>query len=182
MTQEEERNFDTLTVSVRCEREEEIERAYAALGWTQTERTEDARYSDLAVLRLRRPHKIPHKDRLQLLQVYLEQAYNTLAIREKYKWSRSLSLGLSCGLLGITAIVAGVLCAVKAVAAAWLVCGVLTAAAGVLCAAVTAWGLRVLVPRDRTRLQKCREEANAQIAYVFAQAAALREETNGERA
>ena len=71
-------NFDYLSVSVKSDQLSRILQCYRVLGWTEVKTEDDKRYYDMSYVRLRRPHKIPNKDRLQYLQVRMESAINSL--------------------------------------------------------------------------------------------------------
>ena len=71
-------NYDYLSVSVKSDQLSRILQCYRALGWTEITTEDDKQYYDMKYVRLRRPHKIPNKDRLQYLQVRMERAINSL--------------------------------------------------------------------------------------------------------
>ena len=62
-------NYDYLAVSVKSDQLSRILHCYRALGWTEIKTEEDRQYYDMNYVRLRRPHRIANKDRLQYLQV-----------------------------------------------------------------------------------------------------------------
>ncbi|MBQ9790013.1 MAG: hypothetical protein IJW24_00250 [Clostridia bacterium] len=68
-------------------------------------KSENLHYEDLLDLEFSRPHKIEHKDELQLKQVYLEEKLNTIGKLEKHKHSKSTSFGLVAGLFSMALIV-----------------------------------------------------------------------------
>lgn len=97
MTNADLENYDYLGLSVHGDMADEIEEAYRALGWQVMERREGER----CLLDLRRPHKIPHKDKLQRMQVGLETALNELGDVERKRFLKSTIvtvLGLLFGL------------------------------------------------------------------------------------
>lgn len=71
-------NYDHLAVSVKSDQLERILQCYRALGWTEVTTVDDRQYYDMKYVRLRRPHFIENKDRLQYLQVRMETAINSL--------------------------------------------------------------------------------------------------------
>ncbi len=71
-------NYDYLAVSVKSDQLNRILQCYRALGWTEVKTEDDRDYYDMKYVRLRRPHKITNKDRLQYLQVRMERAINSL--------------------------------------------------------------------------------------------------------
>lgn len=71
-------NYDYLAVSVKSDQLSRILHCYRALGWTEIKTEEDRQYYDMNYVRLRRPHRIANKDRLQYLQVRMENSINSL--------------------------------------------------------------------------------------------------------
>lgn len=71
-------NYDYLAVSVKSDQLSRILHCYRALGWTEIQTEEDRQYYDMNYVRLRRPHRIANKDRLQYLQVRMENSINSL--------------------------------------------------------------------------------------------------------
>ncbi len=71
-------NYDYLAVSVSSDQLSRILHCYRSLGWTEIKTEDDRRYYNMKYVRLRRPHKIENKDRLQYLQVRMEEAINSL--------------------------------------------------------------------------------------------------------
>ncbi|HIU80424.1 MAG TPA: hypothetical protein IAC67_05855 [Candidatus Coproplasma excrementipullorum] len=71
-------NYDYLAVSVKSDQLNRILHCYRALGWTEVKTVDDREYYNMKYVRLRRPHKIANKDRLQYLQVRMEGAINSL--------------------------------------------------------------------------------------------------------
>ncbi len=72
-------NYDYLSVSVKSDQLERILTCYRALGWREEKMEDDRQYYNMKYVRLRRPHKIENKDRLQYLQVRMESAINSLS-------------------------------------------------------------------------------------------------------
>lgn len=71
-------NYDYLAVSVKSDQLNRILHCYRSLGWTEVKTVDDREYYNMKYVRLRRPHKIANKDRLQYLQVRMEGAINSL--------------------------------------------------------------------------------------------------------
>lgn len=71
-------NYDYLAVLVKSDQLNRILHCYRALGWTEVKTVDDREYYNMKYVRLRRPHKIANKDRLQYLQVRMEGAINSL--------------------------------------------------------------------------------------------------------
>lgn len=100
--------YDRLRVAVKKDKREEVVSRYRMFAWEQTDSREDGQYDDIEHLAFRRRHALPHKDRLQLLQVHMESALNALGKLERNRHARSLIFGLVSGLLGVVLIAAGI--------------------------------------------------------------------------
>lgn len=103
--------FDELNVSVRKDKLDKLLSHYAVLGFKPVDRTDDPVFYDVVHLTLLRPHKVAHKDELQLLQVYIETAWNKIGKHEKGYRPKTLIFSLLSGLLGLGLIVAGLILA-----------------------------------------------------------------------
>lgn len=75
--------YDDLYVTIRRDKLDDCLRYYRALGWEVFSFEEHKVYYNLFNIVLRRPHKIEGKDELQLLQVYLETALNSIGRLER---------------------------------------------------------------------------------------------------
>ena len=72
-------NYDYLSVSVKSDQLDRILQCYRALGWREEKMEDDREYYNMKYVRLRRPHKIENKDRLQYLQVRMESFINSVS-------------------------------------------------------------------------------------------------------
>lgn len=87
------KNYDTLEITVRTDKEWDLREKYKKFGWIQYESSGDAIYDNLVHISFYRPHQIEHKDELQLLQVNMETAINALSKAERYKNLKSMICG-----------------------------------------------------------------------------------------
>ena len=67
---------------------------YAAFGWEEYSRREDRRYFDIIHVKLKRPHRVMNKDRLQLLEVKMESIVNDFAELRKRRHAGSIAEAL----------------------------------------------------------------------------------------
>ena len=103
--------FDSDTIFVKGKRQacEHIISGYGDFGWSLTDRKDDKLYEDIVHLTFTRPHFIKNRDRLQLLQVRLEIAYNRMG-KFSYKIPvRASLLGTFLVLLALSLVAGGVL-------------------------------------------------------------------------
>lgn len=124
------RTQDCLHTAIRTDRADEMVARYRAFGWEESERKDDDRYDDIVRITFVRPHRLPEKDRLQLLQVRMEKRLNEAAALKKNAHAVSVSAGLSAGLASAAAVAGGVLLAVYFSAPAVLAAGIVLALAG----------------------------------------------------
>lgn len=100
------KNYDYLTISVKTAQLDRILECYLSLGWREVKREDDREYCDMKYIALRRPHKVPDKDRLQLLQVRMENNVNAVSAINARKHAKSgaffaVLLSLALGLLAL---------------------------------------------------------------------------------
>lgn len=101
-------SYDCLPTALKKNTSEELVNLYRIFRWEEAERTEDKRFSDIVNITFIRPHKIPNKDRLQLLQVMAEERINSIAIMNTNKYSRSTALSLTAGIITFGAFLGGI--------------------------------------------------------------------------
>lgn len=99
-------NYDYLSVSVKNDQLERILSCYAALGWRVVKREGDRQYYNMKFVVFRRPHKIENKDRLQYLQVRMENALNNMSaiVFKRHRKSAALFAVLMLLSLGLIAL------------------------------------------------------------------------------
>ena len=97
-------NYDYLEIIVKRDSADEIVRWYSRLLWSEYQRKEDKLYNDIIHVSFLRPHKIPNKDRLQLLQVYYENILNEKAYKLKDKNAKSEALIVTTVVLAILSV------------------------------------------------------------------------------
>ena len=133
-------NYDYLSVSVNSDQLSRILQCYRALGWTEIKTEEDRQYYGMNYVRLRRPHKIENKDRLQYLQVRMESSVNSLVSITKRAHIKSNSV-IAISVVLVLALIALGLWPVIACDGVWVILGwasiglaaALTIAAAVIC-------------------------------------------------
>ena len=96
--------YDSLSLALKANESQRMLSYYEAFGWEEYDSREDRRYFDIVHVKLKRKHKIENKDRLQLLQVKMENEVNRFAVDRKYKHSRSVSVGATLSVFSIAAI------------------------------------------------------------------------------
>ncbi|MBE7088958.1 MAG: hypothetical protein E7370_05550 [Clostridiales bacterium] len=103
--------YDRIFVAINSAVAEETLNGYKALGWQLIRRFPDKIYSNIEHFDFYRSHKIENKDRLQLLQVYMESEINNLSYRRHNRHSASITVGILVYLFCLMLIVGGTLMA-----------------------------------------------------------------------
>lgn len=103
------KNFDYMTIFVKRDRLEEVEKRYQVFLWEIVQVREHERFGNIVVVDLKRPHQVEQKDELQFLQVQMEFLLNGRAKCENNKHSKSTCFGLAFGLLCSIAIALSIL-------------------------------------------------------------------------
>ena len=173
--------YDHMSLDVKRGKAEKFRRSCEDFGWQQVERRADRRYADIVHLRFRRPHAIANKDALQLLQVRLEIAWNTIGRCESALSARTAAFAVVGGIAAACLLAAGVALLCLFWPALW------AKAAGGALGCVGALGCigalllcRRIFGKNRRACRENIEAARAQILRLCAQARALRSAAEGE--
>lgn len=165
---------DKITVSVKNPAAENAKHCYAAFGWTLEQDAEDDKYGDVRTLHFSRPHFLPHKDELQLLQVRLEIALNNVGFYDAKKNSRATVCGLLFAFLAAALLAVGIWLLRAFSGATYTVCGILllaVAAAVVTCNSVLMHRIR---QHDEVRCNALIQAEKQKIALLCVRAEELR--------
>lgn len=122
--------YDFLNVTVRRDKARELVRYYRTFGWEKTSASVRGSYESMLDMSFRRPHKIENKDELQLLQVYLETALNTVGRLERIPRPRTLAFNLIFSLFNAALIIAGLCIALISSSFSCIVAGWILTALG----------------------------------------------------
>ena len=173
--------YDHMSLDVKRGKAEKFRRTCEDFGWQQVERRADRRYADIVHLRFRRPHAIANKAALQLLQVRLEIAWNTIGRCESALSARTAAFAVVGGIAAACLLAAGVTLLCLFWPALW------AKAAGGALGCVGALGCigalllcRRIFGKNRRACRENIEAARAQIGRLCAQARALRSAAEGE--
>ena len=158
--------YDNLTLYVKKNKLKEIIQHYEIFGWELVEQKENGRYEDIVDLTFTRPHKIKHKDELQLQQVYMEEKLNELGKCERYKHSKTTSFGLCFGLITIAIIVLGVLISLSVKSIEGLICGIVIVVMGFLLIGFEFVMLRKIYQYENELYEQRSEELERQIVKI----------------
>ncbi len=166
-------NFDYLDATVKLNSLEELKAHYAVLGWecVYFDCGKSVKKTVRAVFR--RPHNIKNKDELQLLQVYMEYAWNRIDGASLNPCPKTVAAGLTFGAISLAAVIVGVCAVLSVIAAIPLIWGyVLLGAGGLTAAAGTAICAKYCA-KERAETQKAAESAAREISEVYYRAEAL---------
>ena len=101
--------YDSISLALKENEYERMLSYYRAFGWEEYEKNEDKRYFDIVHAKLKRPHKIENKDRLQLLQVKMEYVVNRFALTRKNKHAKSVIFALTLGVFALGFVILGIM-------------------------------------------------------------------------
>ena len=128
-------DFDRLDVFAKKDKLELIEKCYSRFAWEKVQVSDNTRYEDLVDVTFQRAHKVPHKDDLQLMQIYMESCLNRIGRLESTKHSRSTILGLALGIFSLAMCGLGL----------WLIISIATTLSIIFGAIAVAVGVALLV-------------------------------------
>ena len=173
--------YDHMSLDVKRGKAEKFRRSCEDFGWQQVERRADRRYADIVHLRFRRPHAIANKDALQLLQVRLEIAWNTIGRCESALSARTAAFAVVGGIAAACLLAAGVALLCLFWPALWAkAAGGALGCAGALGCIGALLLCRRIFGKNRRACRENIEAARAQIGRLCAQARALRSAAEGE--
>lgn len=173
--------YDHMSLDVKRGKAEKFRRSCEDFGWQQVERRADRRYADIVHLRFRRPHAIANKDALQLLQVRLEIAWNTIGRCESALSARTAAFAVVGGIAAACLLAAGVTLLCLFWPALWAkAAGGALGCAGALGCIGALLLCRRIFGKNRRACRENIEAARAQIGRLCAQARALRSAAEGE--
>lgn len=167
-------NYDYITLSIRPDREEEVLREYKCFAWEPYERRQRGKKSVLVVLR--RPHDIPEKDRLQLLQINMEKAQDDVIKYSKRKHTFIKVFAIYLWGFGLISILFGLSVAANGQNAAVIIIGTLFAMLGLAVIILTGAFFKKLIRSEIRNFETRTEIAAEDMAAALKEAERL---TNG---
>ena len=166
-------DYDKLTIYVKKDKVDAILQKYEVFSWEVEDKKENSRYDDILDVTFCRPHKIPYKDELQLMQVYMEEEINTLAKKERHKHNKSTAVGLGCGLPGLAILVFGILNFFKLFPPMGLIVGILCTVIGLGATIFTSFVLPKMVKTENADFLGSCKTHNANIDKICNQVKTL---------
>ncbi len=169
---------DKLAVAVKENGSELIGRAYGAFGW-RTERVyRDGRYSDVVHFDFARPHSVPCKDRLQLLQVRFEVGVNYLGKAVRRVPLRAALTGALVALIGVALVVYGAFVVALSTTAVFLSAGAGLIGLGVLFGALAAFTAVKVHEADKRKYGMIAAVLRQNLEQIISEAAQITEAGN----
>lgn len=170
--------YDYLSVSVKTDSEGEMIARYGVFAWELIERFEDKQFFDMAVIRFRRLHSLPNKDRLKYLQVGMEVAVNNLSKYKQNKHACSRAVGLTLGVFGCALLAGGIVLIV--LSALWsIIAGCLMTVIAIVLFVVMSTALKKLIPKEKLRYDSVKEKTLMELSLIEKEATVLVEKSNG---
>ena len=168
-------DYDYIALDVKRAKAERFRRCCEDFGWEQVGRRADRRYADIVHLRFRRPHAVPAKDALQLLQVRLELAWNAVGRAESALAARTLAALLCLLFFAALSLAAGATLLALLWGTLWArVLGFVLAGLGLLCGAEGLHRLAGVTGGARKKHRDAIAAAREQIDALCAAARGLR--------
>lgn len=175
--------YDHIALDVKREKVGRFCRCCEEFGWEPEERRPDRRYADVVHLRFRRPHVVEHKDALQLLQVRMEIAWNTVGRCESALSCRAIIYLVLSGLASACLLAAGITVLWLYWTALWAkATGFALIAVGVLSGFKDIFLCRNIIGKGRRMNRERIDSARAEIEELCALARALRGVSQNDRA
>lgn len=164
---------DKLAVAVKKEGAGLIRRAYAAFGWREDRVYSDRRYADVVHFDFARPHKIPGKDRLQLLQVRFEVGVNYLGKANARMPLRAAVIGTLVALIGLALAIYGAFVIAMSTTTVFFSAGVGLVGAGALFAALAVFTAVKVYASDKRKYGIIAAVLQQNIEQIIAEAAQI---------
>lgn len=168
--------FDKLVLCVKDNKTKEIIGHYAHFGWELVESVSNKKYGNIMDLTFVRPHNIKNKDQIQLLQAGLDVELNKLAKLENKKHSLSVGLGFTFIILGLLAIIFGIVNAFNVnnigfKILSWSIVGI-----GCLSLGLCAFFIPKIIRHENIKFAKQMATRDWEIKTIFAKLDALKKE------
>lgn len=170
---------DKLSLAVKSEGAEQIRRAYAAFGWHADRVYADRRHSDVVRFDFSRPHKMPSKDRLQLLQVRFEVAVNYLGKADSRASMHAALIGFMLALVGLALLIYGVFVSIFSTTTVFMSSGIITAGAGAFICVLAAITAVKVYAADKRKYGVIAAVLQQNIADIIAEAERITGVNNG---
>lgn len=164
---------DTLKLYVKTNKADDLKKSYSYFGYTLTNESPNSKYEDIVDLEFERPHKIPNKDELQLLQVYMEENVNKLAKTEKNKHSKSTSFGLCFGICCLAFILLGAYLVLKVSTLLGLIFGVVSIILGIAVGIVTTIVTIEILKKEKVSFEETQKQLTSNTSEICAKAKKL---------
>ena len=166
-------NYDYLSVSLKRAYSDRIIKCYLALGWKGVHAENDKDYDDMKYVLFSRPHKFPNKDRLQYIQVRMENILNGASEHAIKRHKKSTALAVFFGLAGLGLIAAGLSLALIFSMLAVRICGWVCVGLGGASLLTMIYPLTKVRKKENARTKAVLEKDFAEFERLVREAAAL---------
>ena len=170
--------YDKLSVIIYNDVAEDILPCYKALGWKLYARKWGKLYRKTKLYEFYREHKIKNKDKLQLLQVYMEDTVNILAHKAKKEHTKSVTLSVVSSLLSLGLIGGGI--AVALAIPKLVILGIVMGVLGVSAFVGSAFLVKSIYKKEELKFAKIKKESVGALNKIYNLATALTEVEDGQ--
>lgn len=159
-------DFDKITIYAKRDKKDAIIKSYNLFQWELVEELDNRRYEDIVDLSFVRPHKLKNKDKLQWLQVCMEEKINEKAKLEKNKNAFSTSFGILFGLIGLSSLTLGFLGLFKVLKDYTLVKNIVLLVVGSISSALCAVFVPIIYKKEKTIFNQRNKELDNRISEI----------------
>ncbi len=170
--------YDSISLALKADALDRMLEFYKVFGWELYEKEEDRRYFDIVHVRLIREHKIENKDKLQLLQIKMEKAVNSFAVKRRDRHAGSTVLGLTSGVFSLLLIIFGIFSVLKLSAPLSLFLGIPMMAVGIILPVSLIVPLRRMLKRENKSFMAAYREMGAEISKILSKVEKIRRGEN----
>ena len=170
--------YDYLTITFTTEKVDEMIKIYNDFLWEEVSKAKNKDYEDVYYVTLRRPHFIENKDRLQYLQVVMEEKINKLGKQGATKHFNSVLFSSLTGAIILFALALSlyVICTINNTLLIAL-CGVLGATSILVIPFIIRRTIK-LVKKENERFYSATTTCNSQINDIISEVKSLTKENN----
>ncbi len=153
--------------------------SYGSFGWKKETEGESKVFSNSKAITFSRKREIKNKDKLQLLQVYMEEEYAAIAKLSRERYKISMVYGFAIGLIS-AAIIACFLCVGLTCGELFLqiICGAIVVLGAVVIGTML-YGLSVLKKIEDKKFNEAAEKKRLNIICICKEARQLLEDFGG---
>lgn len=170
--------FDYIRIQVKDEFFDRVISSYSCFGWEVFEINENETFFETKDVTLYRKHSVQDKDKLQLYQVYMENAYSNLNKIQKNRYTTSIVVGLTVGLIALAIVCLAIFFAANTTIMALRVITIIVACLAFLVLVVLLFSLQKIKKSEDTVFHKNVNRVRREIEDICTKAKQIWERKN----